>query len=55
MPTSAVIPRGPFIRRTAQPPDSQVEKSTKAELNRLGLTALRAMVDVKPYISSDLG
>ena len=29
--------------------------STRAELDRLGLTALRAMVDVEPYASSDLG
>ena len=29
--------------------------STRAELDRLGLTALRAMVDVEPYGSSDLG
>ena len=55
MPTSAVIPRSPFIPRTAQPPYSHVENSTRAELDRLGLTALRAMVDVEPYGSSDLG
>ena len=55
MPTLAVIPRSPFIPRTAQPPYSQVENSTRAELDRLGLTALRAMVDVEPYGSSDLG
>ena len=29
--------------------------STRAELDRLGLTALRAMVDLEPYGSSDLG
>ena len=29
--------------------------STRAELDRLGLTALRAMADVEPYGSSDLG
>ena len=29
--------------------------STRAELHWLGLTALRAMVDVEPYGSSDLG
>ena len=28
--------------------------STRAELDRLGLTALRAMVDVEPYGSDDL-
>ena len=55
MPTPAVIPRSPFIPRTAQPPYSHVQNSTRAELNRLGLTALRAMVDVEPYGSSDLG
>ena len=55
MPTLAVIPRSPFVPRTAQPPYSHVENSTRAELDRLGLTALRAMVDVEPYGSSDLG
>ena len=55
MPTPAVLPRSPFIPRTAQPPYSHVGNSTRAELDRLGLTALRAMVDVEPYGSSDLG
>ena len=55
MPTPAVIPRSPFIPRTAQPPYSHVENSTRGELDRLGLTALRAMVDVEPYGSSNLG
>ena len=55
MPTPAVIPRSPFVPRTAQPPYSNVKNSTRAELDRLGLTALRAMVDVEPYGSSDLG
>ena len=55
MPTPAMIPRSPFIPRTAQPPYSHVGNSTRAELDRLGLTALRAMVDVEPYGSSDLG
>ena len=55
MPTPAVIPRSPFIPRTAQPPYSHMGNSTRAELDRLGLTALRAMVDVEPYGSSDLG
>ena len=32
-----------------------MENSRRAELDRLGLTALRAMVDVEPYGSSDLG
>ena len=36
MPTPAVIPRSPFIPRTAQPPYSQVRNSTRAELDRLG-------------------
>ena len=55
MPTPAAIPRSPFVPRTAQPPYSQVTNSTTAELDRLVLTALRAMVDVEPYGSSDLG
>ena len=55
MPTPAAIPRSPFVPRTAQPPYSHMRKSTRAELDRLGLTALRAMVDVEPYGSSDLG
>ena len=41
--------------RTAQPPYSHVENSTRADLDQLGLTALRAMVDVEPYGSSDFG
>ena len=55
MPTPAAIPRSPFVPRPAQPPYSHVMNSTRAELDRLGLTALRAMVDVEPYGSSDLG
>ena len=55
MPTPAAIPRSPFVPRTAQPPYSHVTNSTRAELDRLGLTALRAMVDGEPYGSSDLG
>ena len=55
MPTPAAIPRSPFIPRTAQPPYSHVAISTRAELDWLVLTALRAMVDVEPYGSSDLG
>ena len=54
-PTPAVIRRRPFIPRTAQPPYSHVGSSTRAELDRLGLTALRAMVDAEAYGSSDLG
>ena len=53
--TPAVILRNPFIPRKAQPPYSHVGNSTRAELDRLGLTALRAMVDVEPYGSSELG
>ena len=53
--TPAVIPRSPFLPRTAQPPYSHMENSAPAELDRLGLTALRAMVDVEPCGSSDLG
>ena len=55
MPTPAVIPRSPFLPRTAQPPYSHVGNFTRAELDRLGLTALRAMVDVELYGFSDLG
>ena len=55
MPTPAVVPRSSFVPRTAQPPYSHVANSTRAELDQLGLTALRAMVDVEPYGSSDLG
>ena len=55
MPTPAAIPRSPFVPRTAQPPYSHVTNSTRAELDRLGLTALRAMVEVEAYGSSDLG
>ena len=55
MPTPAAIRRSPFVPRTAQPPYSHVTNSTRAELDRLRLTALRAMVDVEPYGSSDLG
>ena len=55
MPTPVVIPRSPFTPRTAQTAYSHVETSTRAEVDRLELTALRAMVDVEPYGSSDLG
>ena len=55
MPIPVVIRRSPSIPRTAQPPYSHVGNSTRAELDRLGLTALRTMVDVQPYGSSDLG
>ena len=40
---------------TAQPPYGHVENSTRAELDQLGLTALRAGMDVEPYGSSDWG
>ena len=55
IPTPAAIPRSPFVPRTAQPPYSHVGNSTRAERDRLRLTALRAIVDVEPYRSSDLG
>ena len=55
MPTPVVVPRSLLVLRTAQPPYSHVANSTRAELDQLGLTALRAMVDVEPYGSSDLG
>ena len=32
-----------------------MENSTGAELDQLGLTALRAMVDVEPYGTSEVG
>ena len=51
MPAPAVIPRSPFVQRTAQPSYSHMENSTRAEPDLLGFTALRAMVDG----SSDLG
>ena len=54
MPTPAVIPRSPFVPRTTQPPYSHVGNSTRAELDQFGLTALRAMVDVEPYCSTDV-
>ena len=53
--TPAVIPRSPFVPRRSRPPYSHMENSTRAELDQLGLTALRAMFDVEPYGSSDLG
>ena len=55
MPTRAEMRRSPFVWRTAQPPYNHVGKTTRAELDRPGLKALRAMVDVEPYCSSDLG
>ena len=55
MQTPAVIPRSPFVPRMAKPPYSHVENSTRAELDQLGLTALRAMVNVERYGSSELG
>ena len=41
--------------RTAQAACSHVENSTRAELDRLGLTALKAMVQIEPYYFSELG
>ena len=55
MSTPAVIPRSPFVPRTAKPPYSHLENSTRAELDQLGSTALRTMVDIEPYGSSSLG
>ena len=55
MPTPAEVPRSPFVPRTAQPPYSHMANSTRAEPDQLGLTALRATVDVEAYGSSDLG
>ena len=47
MPTPAAVPRSPFMPKTARPPYSHVQNSTRAELVQLGLTALRVMVDVE--------
>ena len=55
MPTPAAVPRSRYVPRTAQAHCSHVENSTGAELDRLGLTALGAMVGVEPYGFSDLG
>ena len=55
MATPAMIRRSPFVPGTAQPPYSHVENSTRAKLDQLGWTALRAMGDVEPYCSSDYG
>ena len=55
MPTHTVVPRSPFVPRTAQRPYSHVANSSRAQLDQLGLTAGRAMVYVEPYGSSDLG
>ena len=55
MPTPAAVPRSAFVPTTAQPPYGHVENSTRAELDQLGLTALRAGMDVEPYGSSDWG
>ena len=55
MPTPAVVLRSPFVPRTARPPYSHVANCTRAELDQLGRTALRAMVNVEPRGSSDLG
>ena len=55
MRTPAVVPRSPFVPRTARPPYSNVESSTRAGQDQWGLTALRAMIDVESYGSSDLG
>ena len=46
MPTPTAVPRRPY---------SHVENSRCAELDWLGLTALRALVDVQPYGCGDLG
>ena len=55
MPTTPkAIPKRPFVPRTAQPPYSHGENSTRAELDQFGLTALRALIDVEPYGSSDV-
>ena len=48
MPTLAVIPRSPFVPRTAQPPYSHVENSTRAELDQLGLTTQGVWLSLSP-------
>ena len=55
MPTPPAVPRSPLVPRTAQLLYSHVQDSSRAELDQFGLTALRPMVDVEPYASSDLG
>ena len=55
MPTPALVPRSPFVPRTAQPPYSHMANSARAELDQLGLAALRATIHVEPDGSSDLG
>ena len=55
MPTAAAVTKSPFVPRSARPPYSHVENSTRTQLDKVGLTALRAMVDVEPYGSNDLG
>ena len=48
MPTPAAICRSLFVQRTAETPYSHVERTKRAELEKLRLTALRAIVDVEP-------
>ena len=47
--TLAAISGSPFVPRTARPPYSHVETSTRAEPDQLRLTAMRILVDVEPY------
>ena len=59
MPTTTAIPRSPFVPRTPRLPYNHVKNSTRvstrAEVDQLGCTALRAMVDVEPCGFSDMG
>ena len=55
MPTPAAVPMSRFVPRTTQPPYSHLGNSNPADVDPSGLTALRAMVEVAPYCSSDLG
>ena len=55
MPAPAAISGRPLLPGTAKPPYSHVDNSSRAELDQFVLTALRAMVDVEPYGSSDFG
>ena len=54
MPTPGTVHSSPLLPRAAQPPYTHVDNSTRAELHRLGVRALRATVDVEHYCSSYL-
>ena len=54
IPTTSSL-RSPFVPRVQQLPYSHVPNSSPSDLRAAGLTALRAMVDVEPYDSSEVG